>query len=150
YVDYLLNSMISSGGIDEFNEFYDEFVDNAAEYLKLSDSWGRHYDGVRNMYLTSASALIYAIQLSESVEKRYEISQRIVEDYRAARSTKNASRYQIYVDSFGFAHKLFNTSASKDDLKELASFAGKLESINYEDEDEGYLSQHRPDIVRKR
>lgn len=150
YVDYLLNSMISSENIDEFNEFYDEFVDNATEYFKLSDSWGRYYDGVRNMYLTSASALIYAIQLSESVEKRYEISRRIVEDYKAARSIKNASRYQIYVDWFGFAHKLFNANSSREELRELSSFAGRLRSIDYEDEDEGYLSQHRPDIVRKR
>lgn len=150
YVDYLLNSMISSESIDKFNKFYDEFVDNATEYLKLSDSWGRYYDGVRNMYLTSASALIYGIQLSESIEKRYEISVRVVEDYKAARSAKNASRYQIYVDWFGFAHKLFHTNSSREELTELSNFAERLKSINYEDEDEGYLSQHRPDIVRKR
>lgn len=150
YIDYLFNSMISTDSMNTFNKLYDEFVDNANEYLKLSDNWGRLYDGRRNMYLTSASALIHAIQISDSVEMRLKISKRVVEDYKEARSTKNSMRYKIYVDWFSFANKLFDTKPSKRELQELAIFAAKLDSIKYEDEDEGYLSQYRPDIVRKR
>lgn len=150
YVDYLFNSMISVKSMDDFNKFYDEFVIIATEYLDLSEKWRRYNYGKRNMYLTSASALVHAIQISDSVEMRSKISQRVVEDYKEARSIKNASRYQIYVDWFNFVSKLLNTSTSKEGLNNLVEFTASLESLNYEDEDEGYLTQYRPDLVRKR
>ena len=150
YIDYLYNSMVSADSLSDFNKIYDEFVDSASEYLKLSDEWGRYYDGKRNMYLTSASALVYAIQLSDDVSTRLKISKTIVDDYKEARSLKNRMRYMIYVDWFSFVDKLFDSDGSKESLRELCAYSSKLDSIGYKDDDEAYLSQYRADIVRKR
>lgn len=150
FVDYLYNMMVSTKTISDFNHYYDKFVETANKYLELSAKWRRLSNGRRNMHLTSASTLVHAIQICDNLDTRIILSERIVNDYTEGFDRRNAHRYQIYSDWFNLVRRLLDTNTNPDDVENLAKYIDSLHSVIYEDDDEGYLSQYRPDLVNKR
>jgi|GEM_PF-1214494 len=150
YIDYLYNMMISSQDMEEFNTYFDTFARSAEEYLQLASRWGRLPDAKRNMHLTSASALIYAIKISQDIEMQHKLSRRVVDDYRTGRDFRNARRYQVYVDWFSFISTLLHTASSGKVIDSFIAEAKDIESIGYVDGDEAYLREYRPDLYKKR
>lgn len=154
YIDFLYNKMLSQKSLDKLRLIYSDFDQAARQYMEVTVRERRPWIGKRKYHLTSASSLIHALSLAETIEEKLNISKEIVADYAEAGRgfEKNVARYRVYEDWFTFVKELLAAKYSKDenDLKKLQSMLLRSQSRTYVDIDEEYLETYRQDIISKR
>lgn len=152
YIDHLYNKMLCTKSLDQFKDVFKEFEVSIEQYLQITKKTQRLWAGNRKKYLTTASGLVYALSLAQTLNDKIGITSDIILNYtNAGRGfEKNQARYTVYLEWFQFTQTLLTSNYSESALQDLINQLSQAKSLSYVDIDENYLSENKPDIVKKR
>lgn len=150
-LDLKLWQAMSTEDSSSFWKALDQLELATDKYIEYASATGRQQLAYRRAHLNTASALIYGLSLTKSLDLKISIVRKIVASYIMAgySSSKNALRYKVLLDWLQFVSLL--QTGSELTLQKFTSYLeNNSRSLGYIDIDEAYFIENLPYIAEAR